>query len=436
LRIRPSADRRCPRRLSPRPALRRAGFALALGLALPGAAAATIETPFDGGMPLVLKDGRIATVSVHVVPFETGSDKLDAETAATVQTIFEPLATDCFLTAQAIGHVAPGITRDGDTLSAHRLARARADALQTALVDLGMPRASVASVWDWQFLLPESRATVWVFSLARGDDCDGTPLPQGEPAVAAAQSEAVTSSAEASPEAHSTDASSETAAIAAAPPVPPAAPEPNEAEVAEAVPPAAPEPTEAEVAEAAPAELRVAGPVPAEPATATSPAAEARDPLATAAVAPAAPATATAAAAADDDAAAAAEPPTTVAAIDADAARGSSPADGSALAIDFEVNSSYFSTGAVRELRAFLDSLPADEPVEIELAGAVGTSGVRGAGDEEAARYNAWMAERRIERVAEWLEQNAGDRRLTLAERLVENDSSRQVRLRVNVPDS
>jgi len=125
-----------------------------------------------------------------------------------------------------------------------------------------------------------------------------------------------------------------------------------------------------------------------------------------------------------------------VAAIDADAARGSSPADGSALAIDFEVNSSYFSTGAVRELRAFLDSLPADEPVEIELAGAVGTSGVRGAGDEEAARYNAWMAERRIERVAEWLEQNAGDRRLTLAERLVENDSSRQVRLRVNVPDS
>lgn len=410
MRIFPSAHRRRPHR--PRRGL--SSFAIALALALPVAAGATIDEPFGGGMPLVLKDGRIATVTVHTVPFETGEDTLDAATAGSLRTIFEPLATDCFLTAQAIGHVAPGITRDGDTLSAHRLARARADAIQAALVDFGMPQPSVASVWDWQFLLPESRATVWVFSLTRGDDCDGTPLPKGEPAVAAVDSEAVSASVETSPTVPSSDEPPDAAIVAAPSPTPPPMPQP---------------------AETAPAELRVAEPVRDAPeATATAAAASAapptRDPLATAALAPAQPAPAAIVA---ERPAETPVPETTVAAIDPDLPRRAETAGAPALTITFDMNSSYFPAGAARELRAFLDSLPTEGPIEIELAGAVGTSAVRGASAEEAQRYNAWMAERRIERVAEWLQQNAGNRQITLADKLNENDPSREVRLRANV---
>jgi len=385
-----------------------------LALALPVAANATIDEPFGGGMPLVLKDGRIATVTVHTVPFETGEDTLDAATAGGLRTIFEPLATDCFLTAQAIGHVAPGITRDGDTLSAHRLARARADAIQAALVDFGMPQPSVASVWDWQFLLPESRATVWVFSLTRGDDCDGTPLPKGAPAVAAVDSEAVSASVETSPTVPSSDEPPDAAIVTAPSSVPPPMPQP---------------------AETAPAELRVAEPVrdapeAAETAAAASAAPPTRDPLATAALAPAQPAPAAIVA---ERPAETPVPETTVAAIDPDLPRRAATAGAPALTITFAMNSSYFPAGAARELRAFLDSLPTEGPIEIEVAGAVGTSAVRGASDEEAQRYNAWMAERRIERVAEWLQQNAGNRRISLADKLTENDPSREVRLRANV---
>jgi hypothetical protein len=289
-----------------------------------------------------------------------------------------------------------------------------------------MPQASVASVWDWQFLLPESRATVWVFSLTRGDDCDGTPLPRGEPALAAAEGQSVQVSTDPLPDAQPTtlvdsnEAPLETVADA----TPSSAfPEPG--------PEAGPGASEAILAEpmqtvTEPAELRVASTETSDAAISGSEAA-APDPLATAAVAPADEATA----ADDADAAETAIRRSTVASVDPEMPP-AGPAGAPALAIDFDINSSYFSAAATRELRAFLDGLPAEGPVEIELAGAVGTSGVRGASDEEAQRYNEWMAERRIERVAEWLQANAGDRRLTLAERLVENDPSRQVRLRVD----
>ena len=390
-----------------------AGLALLLGLALPFAASATIDDRFGDGMPLVLKDGRIANVTVHAIPFETGAGELDPATAETVRTMFEPLATDCFLTAQAIGHVAPGITRDGDTLSAHRLARARADAIQAALAGFGMPQPSVASVWDWQFLLQKSQVTLWVFSLTEGDDCDGTPLPKGEPVLAAAEGEPIETTAT-------------TPAASAGTPAQSATSEP------------APTPT-ATAEAAAPRELRVAGTAtdsdgdtestsPVEPTVASQGEPPARDPLATAALAPALPEKSLAAPAPEP-----VEQPTTVAAIDPDTARLAGAAGAPALAITFEMNSSYFPAGVGRELRAFLDSLPTDGPVAIELLGAVGSSAVRGASDEEAQRYNAWMAERRIERVVEWLEQNAGNRQITFAERLVENDSSRQVRLRPSV---
>ncbi len=404
-----------------RSALRRgcsAGLALFFGVALPFATSATIDERFGDGMPLVLKDGRIATVTVHAIPFEIGAAELDPATAETVQTMFEPLATDCFLTAQAIGHVAPGITRDGDTLSAHRLARARADTIQAALAGFGMPQPSVASVWDWQFLLQKSQVTLWVFSLTEGDDCDGTPLPKGEPVLAAANGDTIETPTATPVAAVDSPASSITSE-----------PRPTPAAT-----------TPATTAQAAtPRELRVAGavadsdgdtesPSPAEPTVAGRSEPPARDPLATAAVAPAEAATSPAVPIAEP-----AEPSTTMAAIDPDTARVAGAAGAPALAITFEMNSSYFPSGVGRELRAFLDSLPTDGTVEIELLGAVGSSAVRGASGEEAQRYNAWMAERRIERVVEWLEQNAGDRRLTFAERLIENDPSRQVRVRASV---
>ena len=59
--------------------------------------------------------------------------------AAALDRLVASIATDCFLTAQAIGHVRPGIPGDGETLAAHRLARARSEAVQAALVRGGLP---------------------------------------------------------------------------------------------------------------------------------------------------------------------------------------------------------------------------------------------------------------------------------------------------------
>lgn len=423
-----------------------AGLALlAAGLTTPITALA-IDSQLDAGMPLVLKDGRIANVTVHTIPFETGKGDLAAPAAAALRRLVEPMATDCFLTAQAIGHVEPGVTRDGDTLSAHRLARARADNIQATLASLGMPQAAVASVWDWQFLEEKSQVTLWVFSLNVGDDCGGVPLEQvqAEVAVAPATTERVrpvrraagdqpvetpvtppselrVSDAVAAPARPATAQSSTTATDAATRQAPPAV------TVDQTIVPA-------ETAPAPRRDTATAG------ATSAPPASPAADPLATAAVAPAKPP----APAATEAPAATTQPiepepvatqpipaqPTEVASAAPGRLASTGGNAGASLAIPFDVNSSFFPSGAGRELRGFLEGLPAASAVEIELAGAVGTGSVRGASGEEAQRYNAWMAERRIERVAEWLEANAGDRQLTLTPRLVENDTSREVRLR------
>lgn len=424
-------------------------IALLLGcLALPASAGAAVEPLLAEATPLVLKDGRIANVSVHRIPFAVGEEMLDEATAEQLRGLMRPLATDCFLTAQAIGHVAPGVTRDGDTLSAHRLARARADHVQAELAGLGMPQPAVASVWDWQFLVERSQVTLWVFSLSVGDDCDGEPLP-GEAVV----------SAEATAEGPNTAA---VEANGEAPPPPRELRVPESAidETASAIldgPTAVTElapPSDAE--EAAPSTPALSGnaideandltsrraAVAGQLAASASAAADAviRDPLATAAVAPLSPAPAdpveAATPAAEAEQAEEAAPPMSVAAIDQAAAAPPPTPDGLAdLAITFNVNSSYFPSGAAQQLRRFLETLPTDAAVRVELAGAVGTGDVRGATSDEAERYNAWMAERRIERVSEWLDGNAGDRRLTVTERLVEGDSSRQVRIKASVAE-
>ena len=134
--------------------------------------------------PLILKDGRIANVSVHNVAFPSGQSALGPASTQRLASLTREMATDCFLTAQVIGHV--GAAEVGnDTLNAHRLARARADAVQASLIAGGLPAKAIASVWDWQFMVREPRATLWVFRLTPGEDCDGKPLDSAAPALVA-----------------------------------------------------------------------------------------------------------------------------------------------------------------------------------------------------------------------------------------------------------
>ncbi|MFO1069067.1 MAG: hypothetical protein U1E14_11155 [Geminicoccaceae bacterium] len=176
-------------------------------------------------MPLVLKDGRVARVTVHAIPFETGAERLDAPTREALDALARSLATDCFLTAQAIGHVEPGPGSDGDTLAAHRLARARADRVQAELVGAGLPAPAIASVWDWQFALRAAQVTLWVFRLTEGDDCDGKNLAQ-----------VPTPPARAEPEPEQDRAAAATPAAGKAPPLP-KKPKPPDPPRAEAPPP-------------------------------------------------------------------------------------------------------------------------------------------------------------------------------------------------------
>jgi hypothetical protein len=135
--------------------------------------------------PLILKDGRIASVAVHVLSFRQGAEALDAEGSAELRALTREAATDCFLTAQVIGHVGLAEISANDTLGAHRLARSRADSVQAALIGGGLPVNAIASVWDWQFMVREPRATIWLFRLTEGEDCEGTPLEPGAPALVA-----------------------------------------------------------------------------------------------------------------------------------------------------------------------------------------------------------------------------------------------------------
>ena len=107
-----------------------------------------------------------------------------------------------------------------------------------------------------------------------------------------------------------------------------------------------------------------------------------------------------------------AEPAARPAAADAGAAPS---AEAQRLAIVFPTNSSYFPPGAGEQLRRLLGALGQDGAYEIVLQSSVsGSQQVVGAESvKEAMRYNQWLAERRLERVREWLDRNAAGRALT-----------------------
>lgn len=352
------------------------GSFAAAGLAAASEAATSDRWTALGATPLILKDGRIASVSVHVLPFQHNDAGLSARATNALTRLIGTSATDCFLTAQVIGHVGVSEVEESDTLSAHRLARSRADAIQATLIAGGLPAKSIASVWDWQFLVREPQATLWVFRLTEGEDCEGTPLEGAQPVLASATAGAGRDerpgSSAASPAAPASEvipARSTTTTRAE-----PSKPEPSLAEPG-VVPPAAAEPAHA--ARSTPvmaAEIPDTGGQPAH--------------------------------------------------------RPAAGAAGSTL-ITFATNSSYFPPEARARLEALVASLAPGEHYQLRLEATVSTSSrvVGAKSAEEAEQYNRWLAERRLERIETWLARHAADRNLSIETSLKDHDGSRAVKI-------
>jgi outer membrane protein OmpA-like peptidoglycan-associated protein len=386
-----------------RRAIASAGLALVGALAAADPSQAAEAEPLLQPTPLVLKDGRIANVSIYVVPFAPGRTELAAGPAGHLADLTRAVGTDCFLTAQVIGHINSSEVAEDDTLNAHRLARARADAVQASLIGGGLPAKAIASVWDWQFMVPEPRVTLWVFELTAGEDCEGRPL-HGDTVVSAL------------PPAEQRTAEPERAIARALAPAertaetsanPPAAPQ------VEAVPPVVEPPARPETE---PAQAPQAAPSIAQSVAAAAPQS----------VAPAQPAEQ------HDQGTAVAATPQRAPKPPASDGKVESASEGG-LIITFATNSSYFPSGTTARLRELLAGINADSRYEVTLQVAVsGTSKVVGAkSTEEAARYNKWLAERRLERVQNWLMKNAASEALSIKPEFVGDDDSRRITVRV-----
>ncbi len=359
-----------------------AALGAAVGLGRAAVTAAELTALAAQPLPLAIRDGRVAQLTVHAVPFELGSKDLLPGVAQDVAALAARVATDCFLTAQAIGHVRPGTPGDGETLAAHRLARARAEAVQAALVRDGLPAASVATVWDYQFSIREPRVTLWVFSLPPGEECTGAPLPTAPKRVAAADPPAAPAAASAAPEPERSLEPAPGIHLARPQAAPTASPV-----VAAATPAAVPIPAEPPAPDQVVMAVDEAAREPA--ATASANAAP------TAAVVPATPA----------------EPVATA-------------------EIVFEPNSSYFPRGAEAELRRLVEALPPGPGYTFELAAAVDDTVYRVGDPAKAVAYNEWLAERRQGRVADWLEQHVEVRTVEVDRVFVPHDASRRVVIR------
>jgi outer membrane protein OmpA-like peptidoglycan-associated protein len=325
--------------------------------------------------PLVLKDGRIAEVSVHTIPFPGDAAAPASKTKSRLDAFTQSIATDCFLTAQVIGHVDKSEINGRETADIHRLARARADTIQASLVQNGLPASSIASVWDWRFMVQEPRVTLWVFRLTTGDDCEDNPIGiQTADQIAEAPTVAETPAVEAPPSLKPTETAStiEKRIVPAA--------RPKSADANAPVSGTRSSPIASSMASANPAES-----------------------LQTAALSPIR-------AVSDRDG------PITL-------------GKGNAIAIVFDTNSSFFPAGAGDQLRTFLKTLDKSKSYVLRIQTSVdGDASVTGASStDEAQRYNTWLAERRSKRVEAWLETNGGDFNFTLEPSLIENDGSRRV---------
>ncbi|MGI9434823.1 MAG: hypothetical protein ACR2Q4_08355 [Geminicoccaceae bacterium] len=410
--------------------IRSIGAVFAVGLLVSSMQASAADALMGNPLiatPLVLKDGRIAEVSVHSIPFPKDTASLAPNTARDLAGFTREMATDCFLTAQIIGHVGGKETRDRETLEIHRLARARADAIQKSLVGYGLPADSIASVWDWKFLVREARATLWVFRLAAGDDCDDKALPIGEGAKVAE----ATSPGTLAPVADEfkADQAPDPASLANDRVI--AAAKPTEATVTKPIPAVKPKTVETKT------EMK---PLDEEPETASSQETNPETVVVEAAqrkpvsevdgirqIKPAK-------ASSDINAG-----PRQLAALSAgdpgiDKKGRVAVIEGGTLEIVFATNSSYLPEGAGDQLRAFVESLEKSGSHSLKIltsidndAAVAGTKSI-----DEAVRYNTWLANRRFERVKSWLMQNGHGRDLQIESILLDDDKSRRVRVQIN----
>jgi hypothetical protein len=424
-----------------------AGLALLGTLAAHGSLQAAADEPLLRPTPLVLKDGRIANVSIHVLPFAAGRAELADGPAKYLADLTRAVGTDCFLTAQVIGHIASSEVSGDDALNAHRLARSRADAVQASLIGGGLPGKAIASVWDWQFMVREPRATLWVFELTAGEDCEGKPLrgdlvaqvpsapeqraaaaPERRAAAAPEQRIAAPEQPAAAQEQRAAPAPEQRAAAAQeqrAAAAPERAPAPAVTPAERPAAPAAKPPVAAQVAAAPQAAARQTAPAQAESGPARQGAPSFTEPAPVAerqAVARAEPAQPSAAAGAR----AAPQPPAS------DDGKVEPGPDGG-LVITFATNSSYFPSGAAARLRDLIARIDGQTRYEVTLQVAVsGTTKVVGAKSAaEAARYNQWLAERRLERVQTWLTKNAAADALSIKPEFVADDDSRRLTVRL-----
>ncbi len=98
----------------------------------------------------------------------------------------------------------------------------------------------------------------------------------------------------------------------------------------------------------------------------------------------------------------------------------------SRLEIVFDVNSSFLGPRAIAALRGLAGELPAGRQYRLALQAAVSDDGVKGAKSRESERYNRWLAERRLDRVAAWLREH-GEVKFDLESGFINHDSSRRV---------
>ena len=422
-------------------------LALAAGLGFGGCPAALAGAGLtqltEQPLPVAVRDGDVAEVTVRAIPFALGTATLDGPTATALGAYLAAAATDCFLFAQAVGHVRPGAHGGGDTLAAHRLARARSETVSAALLRAGLPADAVTTVWDRQFTAREPRVTLWMFARPAGDDCSGAPLPGAAASVAvlapppAGHRPAMApawSHLEPAPGIHLPDpapaipgrAEVATAGIVAVPPferLATVAGRPSETEFGDAAASRrSPDP-----AEPAPGiHLAATDPPPFTPAGPTRRAGEtampAPSPSAGLAVAAAAPGLAYTPGAtllpepkAGPASPAAAAPDT-----------GPSEAPVPLAQIVFAPDSSYLPDGAEAQLAGLLARLPRDTTWEVELQAAIDDT----AGDlpgDQAITYNRWLAERRQNRIEDWLGTQAGGPMLRMRRSTLPHDPSRRV---------
>jgi hypothetical protein len=97
-----------------------------------------------------------------------------------------------------------------------------------------------------------------------------------------------------------------------------------------------------------------------------------------------------------------------------------------ATEVVFAMNSSFLLSGDYTGLRRLVSALPEQGRLRITVAATVSDEPVKNGGAVEAERYNRWLAERRADRVAEWLRRQIGER-AAIETDLVPHDPSRRV---------